>query len=43
MSSPGNLNPPPPATKGRGRAFLIAGQSADGSWPETTRPPGAIR
>jgi hypothetical protein len=25
----------------RGRAALIAGQLADGSWPETTRPPGA--
>lgn len=25
----------------RGRAFLIASQEKDGSWPETTRPPGA--
>jgi hypothetical protein len=25
----------------RGRAALIAGQLPDGSWPETTRPPGA--
>lgn len=25
----------------RGRAFLIATQEKDGSWPETTRPPGA--
>ena len=25
----------------RGRAFLIARQQADGSWPETTRPSGA--
>src|SRR6516165_7277592 len=25
----------------RGRAFLIAQQQADGSWIETTRPPGA--
>lgn len=25
----------------RGRTFLVAEQSADGSWPETTRPPGA--
>jgi hypothetical protein len=25
----------------RGRAFLVAGQSPDGSWPETTRPAGA--
>ena len=25
----------------RGRAFLIANQLADGSWPETTRPAGA--
>lgn len=25
----------------RGRAFLIAGQRDDGSWPETTRPAGA--
>ncbi|MDG3002387.1 prenyltransferase/squalene oxidase repeat-containing protein [Paludisphaera mucosa] len=24
---------------GRGRAFLIAAQRPDGSWPETTRPP----
>ncbi len=24
----------------RGRAFLIAEQRADGSWPETTRPTG---
>jgi hypothetical protein len=26
----------------RGRAFLIARQQADGSWPETTRPPGQL-
>jgi hypothetical protein len=25
----------------RGRSFLIAAQLPDGSWPETTRPPGA--
>lgn len=25
----------------RGREFLVIGQQADGSWPETTRPPGA--
>jgi len=25
----------------RGRAFLVASQLPDGSWPETTRPPGA--
>jgi hypothetical protein len=25
----------------RGRAFLVANQQADGSWIETTRPPGA--
>ncbi len=25
----------------RGRTYLIARQSADGSWPPTTRPPGA--
>jgi hypothetical protein len=25
----------------RGRAYLIAAQRADGSWPETTRPSGA--
>jgi hypothetical protein len=25
----------------RGREFLIASQQPDGSWPETTRPPGA--
>jgi hypothetical protein len=25
----------------RGRAYLIATQNPDGSWPETTRPPGA--
>lgn len=25
----------------RGRKYLIARQSADGSWPPTTRPPGA--
>lgn len=25
----------------RGRAFLVASQLRDGSWPETTRPPGA--
>jgi hypothetical protein len=25
----------------RGRAYLIATQEKDGSWPETTRPPGA--
>jgi hypothetical protein len=24
----------------KGRSFLIAAQNADGSWPETTRPPG---
>lgn len=24
---------------GRGRAFLVARQNGDGSWPETTRPP----
>ncbi len=30
-----------PKMLARGRAFLIASQSADGSWPETTRPPGA--
>jgi hypothetical protein len=24
---------------GRGRRFLVATQNADGSWPETTRPP----
>jgi hypothetical protein len=24
----------------RGRRFLLTAQSADGSWPETTRPPG---
>lgn len=26
----------------RGRRFLIAAQNKDGSWPETTRPPGAV-
>ncbi len=34
----------PTATRGliaRGRGFLIARQQADGSWLETTRPPGA--
>ena len=34
----------PPATAAmiaRGRAFLIAQQQPDGSWIETTRPPGA--
>lgn len=25
-----------------GRRWLLAAQSADGSWPETTRPPGAV-
>ena len=25
----------------RGRAYLLAGQREDGSWPETTRPSGA--
>lgn len=25
----------------RGRAYLVATQKPDGSWPETTRPPGA--
>ena len=25
----------------RGRGFLIQEQNPDGSWPETTRPPGA--
>jgi hypothetical protein len=25
----------------RGRAYLVAQQAEDGSWPETTRPPGA--
>ncbi len=25
----------------RGRSFLVASQEEDGSWPETTRPPGA--
>ena len=25
----------------RGREFLLKSQYADGSWPETTRPPGA--
>ena len=24
-----------------GRKYLLAGQTADGSWPPTTRPPGA--
>jgi hypothetical protein len=24
----------------RGRRFLVGAQRADGSWPETTRPPG---
>jgi hypothetical protein len=27
---------------GRGRAFLIAQQNEDGSWTETTRPPGNV-
>jgi hypothetical protein len=26
----------------RGRAFLLASQKEDGSWPETTRPSGAV-
>ena len=26
----------------RGRAFLLTRQQADGSWLETTRPPGQI-
>ena len=26
----------------RGRRFLLANQQADGSWIETTRPPGAV-
>jgi hypothetical protein len=26
---------------GRGRAYLVATQRPDGSWPETTRPPGS--
>ena len=26
----------------RGRKFLIAEQRDDGSWPETTRPPGNV-
>jgi hypothetical protein len=25
----------------RGREFLVGAQQPDGSWPETTRPPGA--
>ena len=25
----------------RGRTYLLAAQAADGSWPATTRPPGA--
>jgi len=29
------------AMRKRGRAFLVAAQQKDGSWPETTRPPGA--
>ncbi|WP_435016777.1 hypothetical protein TA3x_004353 [Tundrisphaera sp. TA3] len=29
-----------PAMLGRGRAFLVAAQDEDGSWPETTRPAG---
>jgi hypothetical protein len=33
--------PPLRAQIGRGRAFLIATQNLDGSWPETTRPAGA--
>ena len=38
----------PPAEQGeieamiqRGRAYLMATQKSDGSWPETTRPPGS--
>ncbi len=31
----------PPELIARGRAFLEKMQYADGSWPETTRPPGA--
>jgi len=27
--------------KARGRGFLVRAQQPDGSWPETTRPPGA--
>ena len=26
----------------RGRAYLVRAQLSDGSWPETTRPPGAV-
>jgi hypothetical protein len=33
--------PDVPAMLQRGRAYLTATQRADGSWPETTRPPGA--
>ena len=33
--------PDAPAMVRRGRAYLIAAQRADGSWPETTRPAGA--
>jgi squalene cyclase len=29
-----------PEAISRGRAFLVASQQPDGSWPETTRPPG---
>jgi hypothetical protein len=29
------------AMRRRGRAYLVAGQQEDGSWPETTRPSGA--
>jgi len=29
------------AMRQRGRAYLVAAQLADGSWPETTRPAGA--
>jgi hypothetical protein len=41
-SEPGEPGEPPlRAQIGRGRAFLIATQNPDGSWPETTRPAGA--
>lgn len=30
------------AMRRRGRAFLLAAQRKDGSWPETTRPEGAV-